>query len=120
MNNRETGIGSGGAVNWFIQRITGAVLLITLLIHFWVLHFFAPAHGEITYESVMLRLSHPLWRTIDLIFLVVGLYHGANGVLLVIHDYVRQPMVRMALVGTLFVAALIFLVIGSMTILGLA
>ena len=120
MIERDTGIRSGGALNWFIQRISGVVLLIVLLVHFWVLHFFPPAGGEITYQTVMLRLSHPLWRTIDLVFLVFGLYHGANGVLLVIHDYIRQPMLRITLVGTLLVATLIFLVIGSMTILGLA
>lgn len=120
MNGRERGLGSGGAFNWFFQRVTGAVLLLALLAHFWVLHFFPPEHGNITYETVMARLQHPLWRTVDLVFLVVGLYHGMNGVVLVIHDYVRRPGWRMALVGTLWVAALFFLVVGSMTILGLA
>ena len=119
MIQQEKGIGSGGAVNWWVQRITGAALLITLLVHFWVLHFFAPNHGDITYQTVMQRLSHPLWRVTDLVFLVVGLYHGANGALLVIQDYIRNPMVRIAVVGTLCVVALVFLVIGSMTILGL-
>jgi len=120
MSERERGLGSGGAFGWFFQRITGAILLITLLGHFWVLHFFPPDHGAITYESVMQRLSHPLWRTFDLLFLVFGLYHGMNGVTLVIHDYVSSKGWRMALVGTLWVAAVFFLLIGSMTILGLA
>ncbi len=120
MNERERGIRSGGAFQWFFQRITGVVLLITLLGHFWVLHFFPPNHGDITYETVMMRLSHPLWRTFDLLFLVFGLYHGMNGVTMVIHDYIHAKGWRMALVSTLWVAVFFFLIIGSMTILGLA
>lgn len=120
MTERERGIRSGGAFQWFFQRITGAVLLLTLLGHFWVLHFFPPEHGNITYETVMARLSHPLWRTFDLLFLVFGLYHGMNGVTMVIHDYIRSKNLRMTLVGLLWVAVFFFLIIGSMTILGLA
>lgn len=120
MSNGERGIGSGGAFNWFFQRISGAVLLLALLAHFWVIHFFPPAHGEITYESVMLRLQNPLWRTVDLLFLVFGLYHGMNGVIMVVHDYVHKSMPRMLIVGALWTAAIFFLVVGSMTILGLA
>lgn len=119
MTERERGMRSGGAFQWFFQRITGAVLLITLLGHFWVLHFFPPNHGDITYETVMLRLSHPLWRTFDLLFLLFGLYHGMNGVTMVIHDYIRHKGLRMALISVLWVAVFFFGIIGSMTILGL-
>ncbi len=120
MSRRESGIRSGGAFYWFFQRISGAVLLLALLTHFWVLHFFAPQHGSITFESVMQRLQHPLWRTIDLVFLVVGLWHGLYGMMLIVHDYIHRPMLRMGVVAVMWIAALCLLVIGSMTILGLA
>ena len=115
----DKGIYSGGSFNWFFQRISGAVLLFALLIHFWVLHFFPPDGGEITYKSVMIRLQHPAWKAIDLLFLVVGLYHGLNGLMIVINDYLHQPRLRMLVVGTLWVAVLWFLILGAMTILGL-
>ena len=120
MNNRDRGLRSGGAFNWYFQRISGVVLLFTLLAHFWVLHFFPPEHGNITFETVMRRLNHPAWRTVDLTFLVLGLYHGLNGLIIVVHDYIHRPGLRMALVGALWVAAIWFGLIGSMTILGLA
>ena len=122
MNDQNRGIRSGGAFVWFMQRISGAVLLLALLLHFWVLHFFpfGSEHGEITFDIVMKRLSHPLWRTIDLLFLVVGLYHGMNGIILVVNDYIRNSRWRTLIVGVLWVAALFFLIIGSMTILGLS
>jgi len=120
MIDRDQGIRSGGAFGWFMQRITGAVLLLALLAHFWVLHFFPPSHGNITYETVMQRLQNPAWRTVDLLFLVFGLYHGMNGIIIVINDYIRNSGVRTLLVGVLWVATIWFLIIGSMTILGLA
>jgi succinate dehydrogenase / fumarate reductase, membrane anchor subunit len=113
------GIKSGGAFNWFFQRISGAMLLLALLAHFWVLHFFPPAHGEITYDSVMQRLQHPAWKTIDLSFLIFGLYHGVNGVLIVVHDYIHREGLRLAIVASLWIAAIWLLVLGALTILGL-
>lgn len=120
MSNQERGLKSGGAFAWFMQRISGVILLLALLMHFWVLHFFPPEHGEITYETVMMRLSHPAWRAVDLLFLIVGLYHGMNGIMIVLHDYIRRPRLRAFLVGLLWIAALWFLIVGSMTVLGLA
>ena len=113
------GIRSGGAFNWFFQRISGAMLLLTLLAHFWVIHFFPPAHGEITFESVMQRLQHPAWKTIDLSFLIFALYHGMNGVFMVVHDYVHSNGLRILITAILWVVALWLLVFGSLTILGL-
>ncbi len=118
-NVTNRGIRSGGAFAWFFQRISGAFLLIALLAHFWVIHFFPPAHGEITYHSVMLRLQHPLWKTIDLLFLILGLYHGMNGVMMVIHDYIHTNGLRILITAALWMAALWLLVFGSLTILGL-
>lgn len=119
MKGRNFGTGSGGAFNWFFQRITGAVLLITLLVHFWVLHFAPSADSEITFQTVMARLNHPLWRTFDLLFLVFGLYHGMNGCILVLNDYVQKRNVRLAIVSLLWVGVIFLLIMGSMTILSL-
>lgn len=120
VTKKNRGLQSGGAFNWFFQRISGAFLLIALLVHFWVLHFVPRgAHGEITFAIVMVRLRHPLWKTIDVLFLLFALYHAMNGVTILIHDYIQRPPLRMLLVGVLWVAALWLLVTGSITILSL-
>ncbi len=113
------GAGSGGAFDWYLQRISGAILLLALIAHFWVLHFFPPQHGEITFESVMQRLQHPVWKGIDLLFLTAGIFHGMKGVLIVVNDYLHNPRWRMFIVGLVWTAALWFLLVGAMTILGL-
>jgi len=119
-NSSDRGHQSGGVFHWFFQRVTGAFLLIALLIHFWVLHFFPRSeHGELSYDIVMQRLSSPLWKTLDLMFLLFALYHAMNGMTMLINDYIHKPRLRMFVIGVLWVGALWLSVLGSITILSL-
>jgi succinate dehydrogenase / fumarate reductase membrane anchor subunit len=79
------------ALQWYLQRITGALLLILLAAHFWVEHFAsAPLRrGELTYEIVAARLSNPVWQAIDIAFLLVALFHGLSGLRNIVLDYSR-------------------------------
>ena len=78
-------------LNWYLQRITGALLVVLLAAHFWVEHFMTAdlRHGHLTYQAVLARVSHPLWQAIDISFLVVALYHGLNGLRNIVLDYSR-------------------------------
>lgn len=82
---------SWNAINWHVQRITGAALLLLLIAHFWVEHFASDQllRGELTYEAIRARISTPLWQAIDISFLVIALYHGLNGLRNIILDYSR-------------------------------
>ncbi len=119
-NPIDHGYGSGGAFQWFFQRISGTFLLIALMIHFWVLHFVPKgAHGEISYNIVMERLKNPYWKALDLMFLLFALYHAMNGLTMLVHDYVHIPRLRIFIIGVMWTVALWLLVLGSITILSL-
>ena len=79
------------ALNWYMQRITGALLVILLAAHFWVEHFMTAElqRGNLTYATVHARLSNPVWQAIDISFLLVALYHGLNGLRNIVLDYSR-------------------------------
>lgn len=111
----ERGIGSGGAFAWFFQRISGAFLLAALLAHFWVLHY--SHNGEVTFQIVAQRLATPLWKMIDLSFLVLAIIHGFNGFLMVIHDYVHNSNWRLVLVALIWVVGILLVVMGTITII---
>ncbi|ACF12928.1 succinate dehydrogenase, membrane subunit, putative [Chloroherpeton thalassium ATCC 35110] len=142
-----------GAFGWFFQRISGMLLLATLIGHFWVQHMPTDAlsnpeeyrairqaymekypeykaaveHGKIsearagehliTYEKVTTRLSNPIWKIFDLLFLIFGLYHGMNGLLNIIDDYVRHTGLRLTLVSFCWVLAALLLVQGGLTVI---
>jgi len=77
------------AINWYLQRITGAALLLLLIMHFWVEHFSADVrHGELNFQTVQTRFFHNPWFvTVDILFLLFALYHGLNGLRNIILDY---------------------------------
>jgi succinate dehydrogenase cytochrome b556 subunit len=79
------------ALAWYLQRITGALLVVLLVAHFWVEHFMtAPLRrGELTYARVMERLANPYWQAIDIAFLIVALHHGLSGARSILLDFGR-------------------------------
>lgn len=98
------------AINWYLQRITGAALLVLLIMHFWVEHYSFEARTKgITYEVVQARFfRNPWFVAVNLSFLFVALYHGLNGVRNIILDFSfvkpgARPFVTIGLVlfGTL-------------------
>ena len=105
---------SGGATAWFLQRFSGLVLVVLLLVHFAVLH---GGDGVVTYEMVEFRLATPAWKTFDLLFLVLGVFHGMNGLLMVIRDYVATGWKRGTLYAAVVAAGLVLLILGCLTVI---
>src|SRR5215467_12361258 len=82
---------SGRVIQWYMQRVTGAALLVLLVMHFWVEHYAANVrHTGITAELVRDRIfRNPWFVAIDISFLLVALYHGLNGLRNIVLDYSR-------------------------------
>ncbi len=112
---RDYGFGSGGAFHWFFQRVSGLVLLILLFVHFLVTHYFPVA--DVTYQTVAARLSQPGWKLFYTVFLALGLYHGINGIWIVVHDYVSRSSWRLIILGLLMVAGLVLFMLGTITVI---
>jgi succinate dehydrogenase cytochrome b556 subunit len=74
-----------------MQRVTGAALLVLLIMHFWVEHFTAEVRtGGLTFEIVQRRFFENRWFVaIDIAFLLIALYHGLNGLRNIILDFDR-------------------------------
>ena len=112
---RERGIGSGGALGWFFQRLTGIILVPVLLVHLLTMHRYH-AH-ELAWEQVVGLLSNPYWKVLEITFLVAALYHGLNGIYTIFQDYVRSVPWRLALFSLVVLAAVVFLIFGIVTVL---
>jgi succinate dehydrogenase / fumarate reductase membrane anchor subunit len=103
-----------GSWRWLFQRISGFALLVLLLTHFWVMHYFPG--GDITYQKVASRLAQPDWKFFNLTFLVLALFHGLNGGWTILEDYLEKGWVRVTLFGVILVTGLSLLVWGTLTI----
>jgi succinate dehydrogenase hydrophobic membrane anchor protein len=112
---RYLGSGRSGAFEWLFQRVSGVALAVILGLHFILLHY--TGGGNITYESVAPRLASPLYKGLQLTFLVLGLVHAMNGVKLVIDDYVHREGWRIVLTSLNWVVSLSFFLFGAVTVL---
>lgn len=95
-----------GAWNWFIQRLTAALLVIFILAHFWVTHFAVPGE-EITFRGVMSRVQSPFFLVLDSLLLATALYHGLNGVRNVVYDFNMNPTIKQTVSWLLLVIGII-------------
>jgi succinate dehydrogenase cytochrome b556 subunit len=93
-----------------MQRVTGAALLVLLIMHFWVEHFTADVRaGGLTFEVVQRRFFENRWFVaIDIAFLIIALYHGLNGLRNIIFDFGRvAPPYRHAITAVLVIAGFV-------------
>lgn len=79
---------------WFFLRITGVILLAGLILHFYTMHYNGPAQ------------TGPYWRAFNFIFLVSAIYHGFNGLLGIMIEYVHSRRLQKIFEGVLIVTAL--------------
>jgi len=96
-------------VPWLLQRISGAVLVVLLIIHFWTGHY-ADFGEPITFAGVQTRLQNAVFITVDSLLLITVVFHGLNGVRNIALDY-PSLLARNRLVS------LILLIIGIATII---
>jgi len=117
MSYRFEGSNTSGSFGWFFQRITGAILFVQLLVHFYIAHRTWNAGHD--WETIVARIANPYMKMFYLVFVVLGLYHGLNGLWAVIRDYNMCAMTR-KIIFTLLVTAGIFIgMLGFITILTL-
>ncbi len=114
MTRDNLGSSHAGTRDWMLQRVSGVALVVLLFLHFFVLHY--ATEGPVTYDKVMARLTSPAWKVIDITFVVFALYHAVNGFRAIIDDFVHRPLLKLILVGSLWVTATGFGVLGILTI----
>ena len=113
------GSSNTGAMSWFFQRISGLLLVIILLVHFGLIHGTEVDEDlhQVTYKPVAERLASTTWKTIDLAFLFLAVFHGLNGLWMVLGDYAHRAWARTSLFTVVCILGFVLLILGSVTIL---
>ncbi len=106
---------------WFLQRVTGAGLIVLLLIHVIVNHYLNITEAEkgilpglVVFSNVAERFESAGYWTIDILLLSFVLYHGLNGIRNIALDYGARGAVERAVTAVLLAigaAAFVFGVI---------
>ena len=98
---------------WFFMRISGVVLLFLVLIHLYIMHLIDGGVERVGFAFVSQRWSNVGWKTFDWAMLFLALLHGANGLRIVLDDYVRSPAKRTTIKGILYTVTAILMVMGT-------
>lgn len=96
---------------WLLQRITAGVLLFGLTSHLVATHVMAI--GQLSDSNIALRLASSFFVVVDVSLLAAGVFHGLNGVRMVILDYgLRTRSRQRALSGTLWLIGIAVFIYG--------
>lgn len=97
------------------MRVSGLALLFLALVHFSITHILNDVvHTD--YRFVARRWRNPLWRIFDWSLLALALFHGLNGLRVIIDDYVRDPLRRAATKALLYTLSGGLFAYGTLTI----
>jgi succinate dehydrogenase / fumarate reductase membrane anchor subunit len=100
-----------GMWSWFLQRLTGILLITGMLVHFIATHF--QSHTAITFEQVVSRLQSTTWQLFDMSLLALVIYHGFNGLWAIVLDFMPNPSIKNVLGWSLSLFGMLTFVYGS-------
>lgn len=103
------------AIAWYWQRISGVLLVVLAVGHYLMVHWNEKAGHS--FDVSVERLSNPLFVVLYLGFIVIGMYHGVQGVWNIIRDFNLPKPVYALAVTVLLAATAFFVYLGFDTVL---
>jgi len=111
-NFKETS--KAGAIAWLLQRISAVVLFILLILHYVTYHFIA--NGDVPWKEVVAKMQSPWFNLMQFLFLLTALYHGLNGVWMVVEDYIHNRFWRLLIFSLILVGGSGLFFVGMLTV----
>jgi succinate dehydrogenase / fumarate reductase membrane anchor subunit len=101
---------------WIFTRVSAIVLLVMAVFHLLYMHL-ALGMDAVSFQLIAWRWQFPGWRLFDLCLLVFGWLHGANGIRIIIDDYVHSPAGRIVANALLSIITATLIVLGAFVVL---
>ena len=115
---RVRGLGSAksGLHHWWHQRLTALAMVPLMLVTLAIV----ASLGTLDYDGALSLMANPFVATVLLLLVVVGFYHAALGLQVVIEDYVGAEGVRMGLIIFVKMALFALAIVTLLSILKVA
>lgn len=104
-----------GAVSWLLQRISAVIIFVIIMIHFVTYHMLS--EGAYMYEKVVSKMKSPWFNLMQFLLLCAVLYHGLNGVWMIVEDYIHIKGLRLFLFSLIIVVGVSLFFVGVLTII---
>jgi succinate dehydrogenase / fumarate reductase membrane anchor subunit len=112
----EPGATGWETFSWWFMRVSGVALIFLAIIHLLVMHIINDVSAT-GYAFIAQRYANPFWRVFDLLLLTLALLHGLNGLRVITDDYISRRGTRLATQSVLFLTAVTFWLMGTLTII---
>ena len=96
---------------WYFFRVSGLLLVVLAGGHLFITHYLN-VPSDTTFDFVSARWANPLWRTFDMLLLVMALWHGLLGMRTIVIDWVKSAGWRVVLTSLTWVVGLLFTSLG--------
>lgn len=96
---------------WLLQRITAGLLFVILLLHIYFVHY-KDLGQPILFNGIAIHLSSLIFYIADSSLLILGLFHGLNGLRMVLLDFEAVDKYEKWISWSLLIVGIIFSVIG--------
>ncbi|MEZ4643045.1 MAG: hypothetical protein R3E31_10000 [Chloroflexota bacterium] len=97
-----------------LQRISAIALLVFMTMHMVVVHY---PPGHIDFSRIIDRMAQPLWKGIDILFLLSVLVHALTGAYMVLTDVQKIGRYRQILGWAAVIIFVIAFAYGTKTII---
>ncbi|MGQ9599312.1 MAG: succinate dehydrogenase [Anaerolineae bacterium] len=98
--------------SWFFMRVSAIALLVLAGFHLFYMHIILGV-DSINFQVIAQRWESPFWRLYDFFLLFFGWLHSANGVRIVLDDYLHHQGWRVLIKSILYLLVFVVLVLGA-------
>jgi succinate dehydrogenase / fumarate reductase cytochrome b subunit len=102
---------STGFVSFFLRRFTGLVLVLYLGVHMWVIG--AATQGAEAFNARLEVFEAPVLKILEVLLLAAVLYHGFDGIRLIIVHYFDVTDYRKSLFYAAFATSALLTIVGG-------
>lgn len=106
---------SNGFIAFVLRRLTGVALVIYLLLHMWVIG--GINSGADTFNERMEFLGKPVFRVLEIGLLAAVVYHGIDGIRLILVHYLNVTEYHKSLFYAAIVVSALLVIAGGVPIL---
>lgn len=104
-----------GFISFFLRRFTGLVLVLYLSVHMWVIG--AATQGAEVFNARLEIFESPVLKILEILLLAAVLYHGFDGIRLIIVHYFDVTDYRKSLFYAAFATSALLTIVGGIPLL---
>lgn len=104
-----------GFISFLFRRISGVALVIYLFLHMWVIG--SINQGPEVFDARLAMVQTPFFKLMEVLLLAAVVYHGFDGIRIMIVDYFHITDYRKSMFYAMFVTFVIVTIAGAVPLI---